>query len=216
MWWATPASDAAPVFGDSARQMQGEANRNQDCISKVALRDFLPRISRRKRLQFSWLWWPLGWGGAMYCRPPPSLKTALVFARYACKQDKAAESLTATGILSWTLNGHLGGNLIQVLGPYGWELSDPEAHTPEFRHLCIVFLLCFVKRTTSKYHFLFVVIIFSVFWVFCLLFSFKPFSLFCFFLLILNFVQMRHHLMNRSLIISIAHWTCRIFWAYTT
>ena len=29
---------------------------------------------------------------------------------------------------------NLGETFIQVLGPYGWELPDPGAHAPEFRH----------------------------------------------------------------------------------
>ena len=43
---ATPTADEAPVFGDSARQLQGEACRDQGRISRGAPWDSLPRLSK--------------------------------------------------------------------------------------------------------------------------------------------------------------------------
>ena len=47
VWSATPTADGAPVFGDSARQRQGEVCRDRECISKGAFRDSLPHLFRR-------------------------------------------------------------------------------------------------------------------------------------------------------------------------
>ena len=41
---------------------------------------------------------------------------------------QSGENLTTTVALSWSLRDFLGGNLISVLGPYGWELLPLSEH----------------------------------------------------------------------------------------
>ena len=69
-------------------------------------------------------------GGKLSWLPPPSLKTSLVSARYACK-DKARAKMPHEGSRPVApLINHFGGNLVQVLGPYGWELLDTRGSYP--------------------------------------------------------------------------------------
>ena len=97
MCCATPTDAEALALRDSAQHRQGELRRNLRCISMGASRVILPQPSRGKRVAILITMIAILLGGLqVLCRTPRLLKTALVTACNACKQQGQSDEARAT------------------------------------------------------------------------------------------------------------------------
>ena len=127
---AAPTIAEAPVFGDSARQWQGGTCQDLRRISKVASRDSWPRPFRGKTVSILMAMMVVLLGGAMSRRPPPSLiKFISTACLLLCKQQRRGDASQRQSSCH-ALKAIFRGNLVRVLGPYGWELSDSRGMNP--------------------------------------------------------------------------------------